>query len=161
MSFNYMWYCWEKFERKCNQNFPLLFGSLDPLLCRSHFQTSSTSNSTKIRHPRKKCQRFGLGVLQVSIFERLLLQRKAKIVKEVSVPASLTKQPLLMLASHTAFSMGWKWAEELQVRIVVLSQEELITVLKTLLSYPDSTQSVHFQASLRAIIILDWLITRL
>lgn len=86
------------------------------------------------------------GILQVSVFERLLLQWKAKIVKEVSVPASLTKQFLLVLASHTTFWMGWKWAEELQVRTVVLSQEELITVLKSLLPYQTyhSTRSVHF-----------------
>lgn len=49
-----MWYCWKKVERKCNQNFPILFASLDPFLCRSCFQSNPISNSTKIHHPPQK-----------------------------------------------------------------------------------------------------------
>jgi len=55
------------------------------------------------KNPASAIKWLGLGVIQVSIFEMLLLQGKVKTGRNVSVSASLTGQPLLMLASHIPF----------------------------------------------------------
>lgn len=67
--------------------------------------TLKSPNSEKVTHLQKNpaasaIKWLGRGVIQVSIFERLLLEGKVKIGKHVSVSASVTGRPLLRLASH-------------------------------------------------------------
>lgn len=120
VSFNSMWFVGKKMKENA---FKISLYHLHPLaICSAeviHFQSNLIPNSKKILHSPQNssnCKWLGLGVIQVSIFERLLLQGKTKAVNDVSVLASLTGQPSLMLASPIAFWMGWNWAEELHVK---------------------------------------------
>lgn len=132
---------------KCIWNFPVSLASLCPLLCRTHLLPEQPYSQFQKNPPPPKNQAsaikwLGLGVTEISIFEKLLSQGKVKIGKKCFCVSFSDRATL----AHAGFSRSI--LNGLKLGRGITSQDqmqgELVTALKALLLCLGSTRGFQF-----------------